>query len=181
MLAVEKIDAEALTAADLRPAWYALQTRPRHENAVAGQLGLSGFDTFAPVVKEIHSWSDRRKKVFMPLFPRYTFVRFLPTSVEKVRILRIYGVHGFVGGKGHGTPIPDKQIADIQTLLKNDMDFCLGPLLTLGQHVRIRGGCLDGIEGILTARNSDQTLNISVLPIQQSLSIRIDGHQVEPI
>jgi transcription antitermination factor NusG len=161
--------------------WFAVQTRPRHERAVATQLETLGFDTFAPVVAEIHHWSDRRKKVELPLFPSYAFVKLCPSPAERVRVLRLFGVNGFVGSRGQGTPIPDKQIDDIQTLLANDIDFALTPFLKIGQRVRVRGGCLDGIEGVLMARNSDQTLVISVEPIQQSLSIRIDGHNVEPI
>ena len=181
MFVLEKTEAEAQIEPRENAAWFAVLTRPRHEKTVASQLQAFGFDTFAPVIQEVHHWSDRRKKVCLPLFPRYTFVKFQPTSSEKVRILRIYGVHGFVGARGQGTPIPDKQIADIQTLIENNIDFSISPLLTLGQRVRIRGGCLAGIEGILTGKNADHTLSISVEPIQQSLSIRIDGYQVEPV
>jgi transcription antitermination factor NusG len=181
MFAAQVLDDYSETHGIPNPAWFAVQTRPRHEKSVASQLEASGFDTFAPTIQEVHSWSDRRKKVLLPLFPRYTFVKFQPTAADKVRILRTYGVHSFVGGRGQGTPIPDKQIADIQTLIERNIDFSLNPFFAVGQRVRIRGGCLDGIEGILTAKNSDHTLSISVEPIQQSLSIRIDGHQVEPI
>jgi transcription antitermination factor NusG len=162
-------------------AWFALRTRPRHERTVASQLDTLGFETFAPAISEVHHWSDRRKKVALPLFPNYSFVKLRPTVEERVRVLRLFGVNGFVGSRGHGTAIPDKQIDDIQTLLSNNVDFCLLPLLKIGQKVRVRGGCLDGIEGLLTGKHSDQTVLISVEPIEQSISIRIDGYSVEPI
>ena len=47
--------------------------------------------------------------------------------------------------------------------------------------MRVRGGALDGIEGILTARNGERTLVISVEPIQRSIAIRIDEYHVEAI
>jgi len=53
-----------------------------------------------------------------------------------------------------------------------------GPFLQIGQRVRIRGGALDGIEGLLTARNGDRTLVISVEPIQRSIAVRVDQYQV---
>jgi len=40
---------------------------------------------------------------------------------------------------------------------------------------------MDGVEGILTARNGDRTLIISVDAIQRSLAVRIEGYDVEPI
>jgi transcriptional antiterminator NusG len=161
--------------------WFAVQTRPRHEKSVTTQLDALGFKTFAPMVREDRRWSDRRKQIETPLFSGYTFVNFSPSLTERIRILRLYGVNGFVGPRGQGLAIPDKQIADIQTVLKENIGFRLLPSLEIGQRVRVRGGCLDGIEGILTAKNSDQTLLLSVEPIQQSLSIRIDGHHVELI
>jgi transcription antitermination factor NusG len=51
--------------------------------------------------------------------------------------------------------------------------------LSVGQRVRVRGGALDGIEGILLSRNGDRTLVISVEPIQRSLAVSLDYYDVE--
>jgi hypothetical protein len=45
----------------------------------------------------------------------------------------------------------------------------------------VRGGALDGVEGVFVANNGSRNLVISVEPIQRSLSIRIEGYQVEPV
>ena len=55
------------------------------------------------------------------------------------------------------------------------------PYLNVGQRVRLRGGALEGIEGILTRFNGSSRLVISVETIQRSLSITVDGCDVEPI
>jgi hypothetical protein len=52
--------------------------------------------------------------------------------------------------------------------------------MNVGKRIRIRGGALDGLPGILTAVNGDQTLVVSVELIQRSLAIRITGFTVEP-
>jgi transcription antitermination factor NusG len=119
--------------------------------------------------------------VHVPLFPGYTFVRVVPSAEQYVRVLRVYGVSSFVGVRGQGTPIPDKQIADIQALLRSNAAYSICPLLKIGQRVRIRGGCLDGVEGLLTARNGECNLVISVEPMQRSLAINIQGYDVEAI
>jgi hypothetical protein len=43
----------------------------------------------------------------------------------------------------------------------------------------VRGGSLDGVEGILLAKNDNLSLIISIQLIQRSVSIRISGYQVE--
>jgi hypothetical protein len=45
--------------------------------------------------------------------------------------------------------------------------------------VRIRGGALDGVEGILSAHNEDRSLIITVEAVQRSIAIRIEGYDVE--
>jgi transcription antitermination factor NusG len=52
--------------------------------------------------------------------------------------------------------------------------------LRVGQRVRICGGALDGIEGVLNAIQNERTLVISVDLIQKSVAIRIDAFEVEP-
>ena len=53
------------------------------------------------------------------------------------------------------------------------------PFLKIGQRVRIRGGSLEGVEGVLLSRNGDRTLIISVDAIQRSLAVRVEGYDVE--
>lgn len=162
-------------------AWYAVHTRSRHERAVAAQLKLKQITAYLPLFKEIHLWSDRKKWVEQPLFPGYVFVRIPNSDESRVRVLKTLGVAGFVGVQGSGIPIPDKQIEDVQTLLASDIAFGEFPFLRLGQRVRIRGGCLDGVEGVLTAKNSDRSVVVSVDLIQRSLAIRVSGFDLEVI
>jgi len=161
--------------------WYAVQTRARHEKVVAERLREQGLTTFLPLFREVHRWSDRRKLVELPLFSCYVFVRLLPTNEQRLRVLRQDGVFNFVGVRGQGTPIPDEQIDAVQTLITQELPWSNHPFLKIGQRVRIRGGALDGIEGILQARNGDSTLVISIDAIQRSMAVRIEGYDVEPV
>jgi transcriptional antiterminator NusG len=161
--------------------WYAVRTRSRHEKLVARQLENQGIESFLPVVTKMHNWSDRRKQVEEPLFSGYTFLRMIHSSDERVRVLRTQGVVGFVGVQGTGIPIPDHQIEDVKTLLNSKMAYQERPFLHIGQRVRVRGGALDGMEGILVAENGDRSLVISVEPIQRSLCVRVAGYDVEAV
>lgn len=159
--------------------WYALQTCPRHEKMVARHLRAKGIHTFLPVVSEIHRWSDRRKVIDVPLFPGYAFVRITATAQAYVSVLRTIGVRSFVGSRGEGLPIPDKQIEDIQKLLEQQPPCQPYPFLKVGQRIRIHGGCLDGIEGFLVAFRGSRRLVISIQPVRQSLSFCVDRYDVE--
>ena len=162
-----------------RPQWYAVQTRSRHEKKVAAELGDRGVRAFLPLLTQIHRWSDRNKQVEVPLFPGYVFVHTLAAPEARVSVLRTPGVANFVGNHGKGTPIPDKQIEDIQTILNHKVPVATHPFLSINQRVRIRGGSLDGVEGVLVGMNADLSLVVSVDLIQRAVAIRVSGYEVE--
>jgi transcription antitermination factor NusG len=170
---------EALPISAEAENWYALHTRCRHEKLVAQRLAERGVESFLPTVTEVHRWSDRNKSVETPLFSCYVFARFAPNREERLRVLRVAGVLALVGDGGEGSPIPDQQIDAVRVLLENDLPVSPYPFLKIGQRVRIRGGALDGLEGMLTARNGSNTLVISVDVLQRSLAVRVEGYQVE--
>ena len=161
--------------------WYAVHTRARHERVVAQRLREQGVNTFLPLVTEVHRWSDRRKSVEVPLFGCYVFVKLPSTGEHRLQVLKIDGVFRFVGASGMGTPIAESQIDAVRTLIGQQIPWSSHPFLQIGQRVRVRGGALDGVEGILVSRNDDDTLVVSVDAIQRSLAVRIQGYDVEPV
>lgn len=161
--------------------WFAIRTRSRHEKVVERGLRAQGLEVFYPVVNQVHQWSDRRKLVETPLFAGYTFVRIAPTAEQRVKVLQTQGVVELVGSQGQGIPIPEDQIEAVRAVAALNLPFTQHVFLKVGQRVRVRGGSLDGVEGVLVASNGSRNLVISVEPIHRSLSIRIEGYQVEPV
>ena len=161
------------------PRWYAIHTRARYEKKITTQLQDKGVATFLPLIAQRHRWSDRYQTIQCALFPCYAFVHLDAYPKKRLAVLQTPGVMGFVGIRGVSLPIPDKEIEDIRTLLTQNVTCALYPFLRVGQRVRIRGGCLDGVEGILVAKNSDRSLVVSIELIQRSVAVRIDGYDVE--
>lgn len=161
--------------------WYAVHTRSRHEKVVAAQLRGRGVDTYLPLVEEIHRWSDRRKRVQVPLFPGYTFIHACDSAETMATVAQVPSAVGIVGAEVGGTPIPDEEIATVHRLLSNNIPCVNHPFLKLGQRVRIRGGALDGVEGPLLALKGENCLVVSIELIQRSVAVRIEGYDVEMV
>jgi transcription termination/antitermination protein NusG len=160
--------------------WYAVWSRSRHEKMVASALTNVGVTTFLPLVTEMHRWNDRRKSVDVPLFPGYVFVQIPNSPDTHLRVLKTSGVVQFVGNRKGAVPILDKEINDVRVVLAQRVSCSPYPFLQLGQRVRIRGGALDGIEGVLIERDSDSKLVISIELIQRSLAVSVYNFDVEP-
>jgi transcription antitermination factor NusG len=159
--------------------WFAVQTKPRHEKRAAAELEEKGVVVFLPLHAVIRQWSDRKRKLQLPLFPNYLFVRVRADRGERIAVLGTNAIVRFVGKDG-GVSIPDEEIEAVSTLLKTGVPFEPCPFGTVGQRVRIRGGSLDGVQGTVVKQNDGDRLIVSVECIQRSLAIELHGYSVEP-
>lgn len=162
--------------------WFAIHTYPKHEKRVASELLYKGVEVYLPLVVSQHQWSDRKKMVALPLFPCYAFARIESSAESRVKILHTGGVISLVGSANQGkpVPIPDHEIENVRILLASKVQLDPYHFLKIGQRVRVRGGSLDGVEGILVQRKGNRRLVISVESLERSLSISIEGLNVEP-
>jgi transcription antitermination factor NusG len=160
------------------PQWFAVQTRYRFEKRVAAELQHKRCEVYLPLLTEHHAWSDRKKSVTIPLFPGYAFVRIDQSCEARRTILQTAGIIGFVSFGGVVAAVPPRQIDDLQLLLQQKGLFSLHPFVHAGQRVRIRGGCLNGVEGVLVQCEKEK-LVISIESIQRSLAIEVQGYELE--
>jgi transcription antitermination factor NusG len=54
--------------------WFVLYTQPRNEKKVAERLEKLGIKAYCPMTIQVRQWSDRKKKVEVPLLNSYVFV-----------------------------------------------------------------------------------------------------------
>jgi len=160
--------------------WFAVQTRARHEKKVNAELRDREIHCFLPLHRERRRWNDRNQWVELPMFSQYLFVRIPVSGESRIRVLQTSGVVQFVGASTKGTPIPSEQIEGLLAIVSHRIPTAPHEFLRVGQRVRIRGGALDGIEGILSAIQNEKSVVVSVDVIQKSVAIRISGFDVEP-
>src|SRR5690606_39248546 len=64
--------------------WYVVYTRTRAEKKAAQQLADMEINGYCPVRREVRQWSDRRKKVDVPVLPSMVLVQ-LPAN-QRARV-----------------------------------------------------------------------------------------------
>jgi transcription antitermination factor NusG len=163
------------------PRWYAVHTRARHEKKVTAELQRRGVNAFLPAAREVRRWSDRRQVIESPLFPCYVFVHTSLVFAPRMTVLQTAGVFRFVGFNHGPVPIPDVQIEAVQSVLANHLPVCACGFIKVGERVRIRGGALDGLEGVLVGRNGQRSLIISIDLIQKSMAVKVEGYDIERV
>jgi transcription antitermination factor NusG len=161
------------------PRWFAIQVKTTHEKRVTSLLAFRGHEWFLPSYTCRRGWSDRIKKVELPLFPGYVFCRFSLSS--RVAILKTPSVMRIAGIGYMPTPIDDQEIDAIQRVMQSGIGLSPHPFLQAGQRVRISGGSLMGLEGLIVDVRQRDRLILSVTLLQRSLSVDIDSAWVVPI
>lgn len=160
--------------------WYAIYTKPRHEHKVNDRLLKKRFETFLPLFERWSRRKDRKKKLLVPLFPGYLFVRTIINPYTHLEILKTESVVRILGHNGKPEPIPEEQINAIQTVIKHGIAISPHSYLKEGERVRIINGPLAGIEGILVKTLANKRrLVLSIDILKESASVEIEDEDVE--
>ena len=160
--------------------WYAVHTRSRHEKQVDLFLSERGVETFLPLVHTLSRRRDRKNYVDIPLFPGYLFVFAEKESLYDVKYTR--GVTRIIGTDLDApTPIPDKQILDIKSIMETEVKLDPFPYLKKGRMVRVKSGPLKGLEGILVERKGHYKLVIKIDLLQKGAAAEVYISDIEPI
>jgi transcription antitermination factor NusG len=165
----------------VRPEWYALYTRSRFEKKMLGELTDRGIEVFLPMREILSRWKDRKKKIWLPLFPGYIFVNQVDTPENRFRVLNIPGAVRFVSLEGHAAPIPEEQIENVRTFLESSIAIDPYPYMQVGTRVEVTAGPLKGIQGILVEKRGRFRFIIQVDLIRQAVSVEIDASDVRAI
>lgn len=161
------------------PQRFAVQVRSHSERITSKSLHDKGFEEFTPFYKTTRRWSDRFKEVEFPLFPGYVFCRFDPRY--RLPILQTAGVVSIVSFGRGPAPIEDGEIAGLQAVVINGRHAIPWPYLRVGQKVRVVGGPLHGVEGLLQDLKTGRRIVLSVDLLQRSVAAEIDREHVEPV
>ena len=163
------------------PAWYALYTRSRFEKKLMTELSSRSIEVFLPMREVLSRWKDRKKRIWVPLFPGYIFVNQIQTPANRYLVLNVPGAVRFVGHEGHAEPVPDEQIDAVRRFLEASISVDPYPYLRVGNRVEVIAGPLKGIQGILVNKKGKFRFILQVDLIRQAISVEIDASDVRPV
>lgn len=95
--------------------WYVVYTKPKWEKKVAERLNEIGVVTFCPLITKISQWSDRKKKVSVPLFNSYIFVQI--DEKKRNQVFEVVGALRYLFWLGKPAVVKDSEIETIKNWL----------------------------------------------------------------
>jgi transcription antitermination factor NusG len=157
--------------------WYAVCTHPRHEKRVVRHLIDCQIECFLPLYQAAHRWKDRTKIVELPLFSGYVFVRI--SLRDHLRVVQTPSVARFVCFNGRPAALPESQMDALRSGYQGGAQFEPHPLLKAGAHVRVKSGCLAGVEGVLLRRKHSLRFVLSLELLNRAVSMEVDAADIE--
>jgi transcription elongation factor/antiterminator RfaH len=153
--------------------WYAIYTKPRHEKKVNDLLVEKKQEVYLPLVTRVRIWKDRKKKVDMPLFSSYLFVRF--DYKNRFDILGTSGIVKIVNFSGTPAVVPDWQIDALRKMLEHPETIRLENYMRPGGQVEVTDGPFKGMRGTIKMIKGETRLVITIDGIMQSVSVEIEA------
>lgn len=153
--------------------WYIISVRPNHEKKVHEELVQKGIESFQPLVEETREWSDRRKKVEVPLFPGYCFVHI--NVKERLSVLNLRGVVKFVSIGHRAAVVPDEEIRSLQLALGSAAHLHAVELPRGGEAVLVDHGPLAGIRGIVTQSAETTQVVIPINSLHKAVAVDVQS------
>jgi len=97
--------------------WFVIYTKPRTEIKVSQRLSVLGIENYTPTSMEVRQWSDRKKKILVPLLPSMVLVNIHEKEVNKV--FEVIGVVRYLFENQKRAEVSNKEVLAMKYYLDN--------------------------------------------------------------
>lgn len=138
--------------------WFVLYTKPRNEVKVAERLAAAGITVYCPMVTTVKQWSDRKKKVTVPLFTSYVFVHVV--EAQRPAVFDIPGVVRYLFWLGKPAVVRAEEIAVIKEMLSDTYKEVRFAALKPGTTIIVEDGLFKGQTATFKEQKGNKTILI---------------------
>ena len=159
--------------------WIAVYTKPRHEKTVFNQFEEKGIESYLPLIRQKHRWSDRMKWIETPIFKSYIFACI--ELKDNLSVLQTRGVHNIVKFQNKIAVIPKIQITNLRKMIEGGFDPFPSDYFIIGDEVEVVGGPLRGMNGIVSRNDTHDKLIIKIDAIQHAVAVQIESKYLKSV
>lgn len=175
---------ENVLGCDAGTRWLVVKTKPRAEKKVAAMLSARALVCHAITYQTIRQWSDRKKKVSLPLIPGVVFVAYQPEHMWA--IYELPGVQGILKEFGKPALVPSHEVHNLLVLARawsGESVDCRDSSnhWQEGDWVQVQYGPLKGLQGTLVAFKGQHRLVVQLEALQWQVSLEVAKSQVKKL
>ncbi len=161
--------------------WLVFYTKSRAEKKTLAYLLKFGFEGWLPMHKVIRQWSDRKKKVEVPLFNSYIFVRDIEANISE--ILRVPGISWNIHHNGKPAVLRANEKETIARFVLTGFTLEVQPVekVEKGQKVQVMDGPLKGLVGEVESDYNNEKLYVAIDSLGQQIIVSINKNLLKPL
>jgi transcriptional antiterminator NusG len=154
--------------------WFVFYTKSRQEKKVDELLKRNGFESYLPLQTVMKQWSDRKKKVDVPLFNSYIFVETEEHAIQEV--VKIPGVAWNIRLNGKPAVLHPNELATIRRFIETGLFIETqdqSESLERGDRVEVVDGPLRGEKGVLADFHNGAKFSVVLGGIGQVITVQL--------
>ena len=159
--------------------WYVLRTKSRNEKKVLYQIEQKQIEVYVPFIEKIRIWSDRKKKVQVPLFSGYVFVH--GDEEERIRaVTNTSGAIRYIYFQNRPAIVSEREIKLIkESLLEPERISIEETHIRKGDQILVTHGLFKGMKGYVNEFRGNYRLTVNLEELSYSFSIILNSNEVE--
>ncbi|MBU0677870.1 MAG: hypothetical protein KJ626_07105 [Verrucomicrobia bacterium] len=157
--------------------WVVIHARPRCEKKIVRYCEDRGLGVYLPLVEKEHRYGGRIRRFSSPLFKGYVFCA--ASADERMRL----GQNSYVANL---LTVLDQaqlvsQLRQVRSALASGNRIEVMPYLKIGNQVRVTGGPMKGLEGVVARMKGEARVILNVDMIQQAVAVEVDFSLLEAV
>ena len=158
--------------------WFVLQTKPRKEKIVLQQIEQKKIEVYSPFIEKIRIWSDRKKKIQVPLFSGYVFIH--GDESERIKaITDTIGAMKYIYFQKRPAVVSDMEIEIIkQALLSPEKISIEEKRIKKGDLIVVSHGLFKGMKGFVNEFRGKYKLTVNLEELSYSFNIILNSNEV---
>ena len=159
--------------------WAVVKTKARSEKKFAEYCIKHSVTCYLPLTRSIRRYKNRTVEFTIPMFSGYVFTQVNPKN--RITILESRQSAQLIMPDEHMEDNLIRELNDLRLLINatNEGKLLVRPEIEVGKTVRIRGGVLAGLNGIVVRRKNKARVTVNVEMIGYSVSIDLDVNELD--
>jgi transcriptional antiterminator RfaH len=157
--------------------WLVCHTKPRCEKKFSALMKAERMEHYLALVNSVRRYQGYTRTFTKPLFPGYVFAKVPDERRNRIyqqdllaRAIVVTDVERFL-----------RQLDEVKRVVASGLELSVMPLLSRGRRVKIVGGPLHGLEGMVEDPAKPEGVVISVDVLQQGLMVKVAAEHLQPL
>ena len=161
--------------------WFVIKTNSRAEKKVEERLQKLGFEVFLPLQTSLKQWSDRKKKVSLPLISSTLFIH---SSEQDLKLIyNTPGFHSVLHYQGKPAIVRDFEINNLRIILQTDSESQVEETTSIetGDLVEVVKGPFQGLIATSIEVNRNHKLIVEIESLGQKFVVHVSKSFVKKL